>query len=218
MTDIELHAVRVGEILVVVYEAQSVSRLELSTQVKNTERLTPILISLRMRPNIRHPPLPKPIQHRRNIPITRVRRQNLRRRILAQIKHRAVLEIHPAFLLRRAGFLARRERPVDLDDGVVVVLDLRAGLVDLVRDVVAGGDQAEAGVVAGHVGAEAEADVAAAVGDEVADRADVGFCFVHCFVDVVEGVSSHLFVWLLWARYLDRQAGRTRLPGSACGR
>lgn len=71
-------------------------------------------------------------------------------------------------------------------DGVVFVVDLRAGFFDLLRYVVSLRDQAVARVVAGEVGAEAEADVAAALRNEVAQSWRPGLRFEPGFVDVFE--------------------------------
>lgn len=85
----------------------------------------------------------------------------------------AVLEVGPAVPDGLAPGVAGRvglEGPVDLDEGVGVVGHLRAALVDLAVDVGAGREDPEARREAGEEGPEADAHVAAAPGDEVADR------------------------------------------------
>jgi hypothetical protein len=123
---------------------QRTNRLQKSGNYKHT----PALIRLGMRSYAPYPTSSKRAQKSRNITGTRISPKNNSRRLFSQRKRNAILEIHPAPSCFLALLGSRREYPVDLDDGVVFVLDLRARLFDFRHRVVIWSEETVSRVVA----------------------------------------------------------------------
>lgn len=159
-----------------------------------------------MRSNQRNNSPPQRRQTRRYIPITRIPSQHRRIPIIARQSrnHSPVLEIQPPPRRRlpraRAPVLGiarpprRRgtKRPVDLDHGVLLASDLRVSGFSLRSRVCAGGQEAETGGAACEEGAEAEAEIAAAVFDKGAQLGLVGLEFFVGLVEIWSGGVSGL--------------------------
>lgn len=143
-----------------------------------------------MWPRQTNPTLAKRRQARSNIPVPRVPGKHPPISLVQTIDHGAVLKIRPALVPRLAGVGARGEGPVDLDHGVFERGDLGVCLRDLFVGVGPLWEQMEAWVGVGEEGAQTEAHVAAAAGDETADGVCVGFYVGPCGVEVFKLVSS----------------------------
>jgi hypothetical protein len=118
------------------------------TPANGKQQHTPTLIRLGMRSYASYPTSSKGTQQSRNITRTRISPKNNSRRLLSQRKRDAILKIHPAPSYFLALLRSRRECPVDLDDGVVFVLDLRARLFDFLHRVIVWSEETVPRIVA----------------------------------------------------------------------
>lgn len=81
-----------------------------------------------------------------------------------------------------------------MDDGVLFVVDLGVGLVDFFICPDARGEEVEAFVWAGEVGAEAEAQVVTSASDEVLDRLLIFLDIFPSRSEICTSVSEHVLL------------------------
>jgi hypothetical protein len=154
-----------------------------------------------MRSYAPYPTSSKGTQQSRNITSTRISPKKNSGRLLSQRKRDAILEIHPAPFCVLALLRSRRECPVNLDDGVVFVLDLRARLFDFLHRVVIWSEETVPRVVACQISSQAESKVATAVRYERTEGGRPFLDFGPCFIDILRCLDvSKISRKVLYAR------------------